>query len=85
MANITASLHISLDGFVAGPGGEMDWINFDDEMFDFAGSLTGNAGAALYGRKTFDMMDAYWPAAGNQLNATKHDKEHSAWYKQCTK
>ena len=27
-------MHISLDGFVAGPNGEMDWIKVDEEIFD---------------------------------------------------
>jgi hypothetical protein len=30
----------TLDGFVAGPNGEMDWINVDEEIFDDAGRRT---------------------------------------------
>ena len=30
-------------------------------------------------------MDAYWPTAGEQPNAGKHDIEHSRWYKQFQK
>ena len=30
-------MHISLDGFVAGPNGEMDWIKVDEEIFAHAG------------------------------------------------
>jgi hypothetical protein len=30
-------MHISLDGFVAGLNGEMDWINVDEEIFDYVG------------------------------------------------
>ena len=30
-------MHISLDGFVAGPNGEMDWIKVDEEIFDHVG------------------------------------------------
>ena len=29
-------MRTSLDGFVAGPAGEMDWISVDDEMFEYA-------------------------------------------------
>ena len=73
-------MHTSLDGFVAGPGGEMDWIKIDDEMFELVGKLTDAADTALYGRVTYEMMDSYWPAAGRQPNASKHDIEHSTWY-----
>ena len=85
MANIIISLHITLDGFVAGPNGEMDWINLADEMFDYVGHLTDNADTALYGRKTFEMMDAYWPTAADKPNASNHDKQHSSWYNKVNK
>ena len=73
-------MHASLDGFVAGPNGELDWIKFDDALFDFVATMTAGADTALYGRVTYEMMESYWPKAGEKPNATKHDKEHSAWY-----
>ena len=85
MGRLVLFMHVSLDGFVAGPEGEMDWINVDEEMFDFAASRTSEADTALYGRVTFEMMEAYWPTAANQPNATKHDKVHSNWYNRVTK
>jgi len=78
-------MHTSLDGFVAGLKGEMDWINIDEEMFDFVATMTDKADAALYGRVTYEMMQSYWPKAGEQPNASKHDKEHSAWYNKVSK
>lgn len=78
-------MHTSLDGMVAGPNGEMNWIKVDEEIFDFVATMTAQADAALYGRVTYEMMQAYWPAAGSKPNASKHDKEHSAWYNQVAK
>ncbi|MCC7432350.1 dihydrofolate reductase family protein [Candidatus Peregrinibacteria bacterium] len=80
MRKIIVSMHVSLDGFVAGLEGEMDWIKVDEEMFDFVKRFTDEADVALYGRKTWEMMDSYWPMAGEAPNASKHDKEHSLWY-----
>lgn len=80
MRKIVLFMHVSLDGFVAGPNGEMDWIMVDDEMFDYAGKRTDAADTALYGRVTYQMMEAYWPTAGEQPGATRHDIEHSKWY-----
>ncbi len=61
MRKLVSFMHVSLDGFVAGPNGEMDWIKVDEEIFDYAGYRTNSADTALYGRVTYDMMDAYWP------------------------
>lgn len=85
MRKIVQFMHVSLDGFVAGTQGEMDWITVDDEIFDYAGARTTASDMALYGRVTFEMMDAYWPTAADQPGASKHDLEHSAWYKAVTK
>lgn len=78
-------MHSSLDGFVAGLNGEMNWIKFDDAMFDFVGTMTDKADTALYGRVTYQMMENYWPTAGDKPNASKHDIEHSRWYKSVSK
>ena len=78
-------MHSSLDDFVAGLNGEMDWITVDDEMFDFVKTMTDQVDTALYGRVTYEMMEAYWPTAAEQPNASKHDKEHSIWYKNVSK
>jgi len=80
MRKIILSMHVSLDGFVAGPNGEMDWIKLDNEMFDLVGGFTREADTALYGRVTWEMMDKYWPTAADEPNASKHDVEHSRWY-----
>lgn len=85
MRKIIVSMHVTLDGFVAGPNGEMDWISFDDELFDFVENFTGKADTALYGRVTYQMMDSYWPTAAEQPNASKHDIAHSRWYKSVVK
>jgi dihydrofolate reductase len=85
MRKIIFFMHTSLDGFVAGPSGEMNWIKVDEEMFDFVKTMTDQSDTALYGRVTYEMMQSYWPEAGKQPNASKHDKEHSSWYNNVSK
>jgi dihydrofolate reductase len=81
MGNLVSFVHVSLDGFVAGLNGEIEWIHADEEIFDYGAERIGATDYALYGRKTYQMMEGYWPTASNQPNATKHDVEHSKWYK----
>jgi dihydrofolate reductase len=85
MKKIISFMHISLDGFVAGPKGEMDWIRVDEEIFDHVGKRISESDTALYGRVTYQMMENYWPTAGDEPTASKHDIEHSKWYKDARK
>jgi dihydrofolate reductase len=85
MRTLVSFMHVSLDGFVAGPNGEMDWIKVDDEIFDYVGNRTDGSDTALYGRVTWEMMEGYWPTAADKPNASKHDIQHSAWYKKVDK
>ncbi len=80
MRKIISFMHISLDGFVAGPNGEMDWVKVDEEIFDHVGKRISKGDTALYGRITYQMMENYWPTAADKPAATKHDIEHSKWY-----
>src|SRR6187549_2311334 len=80
MRRIISFMHMSLDGFVSGPNGELDWAKVDEELFDYVGKRINEGDTALYGRITYQMMESYWPTAGDQPNATRHDKEHSKWY-----
>lgn len=80
MRKIISFMHVSLDGFVAGPNGEMDWIKVDEEIFDYGAKRIGEGDTALYGRVTYQMMEGYWPTAADKPTASKHDIEHSKWY-----
>ena len=78
-------MHISLDGFVAGPNSEMNWIKVDEEIFDHIGKRISETDTALYGRVTYEMMQNYWPNAGDEPGASKHDIEHARWYNKAHK
>lgn len=85
MRKIISFMHISLDGFVAGPNGEMNWITVNDEIFDFVEKRINQSDTALYGRVTYQMMEDYWPTAADKPTASKHDIEHSKWYSKAHK
>ncbi|MFI7597473.1 dihydrofolate reductase family protein [Actinoplanes sp. NPDC049681] len=66
MAKLLYSATMSLDGFIAGPGGDMSWMTpylGPDPLFD---ELVPNVGAILAGNRTFRGDDPYrdTPAEG---------------------
>jgi dihydrofolate reductase len=85
MGKLVSFMHTSLDGFVATLNGEIDWIIVDEEIFEYSGNRITYADTGLYGRITFELMESYWPTAADNPAATKHDIDHSAWYKKAPK
>ena len=52
---------ISLDGYFEGPGRDINWHHVDEEFNEFAIQQTGEFGALLFGRVTYELMAGYWP------------------------
>ncbi|HEX3002251.1 MAG TPA: dihydrofolate reductase family protein, partial [Methanoregula sp.] len=63
MRAIIAQEMVSLDGFFAGPKGEIDWFVWDDSLKDVSISILGRVDTLLFGRTTYEMMAGYWPTA----------------------
>ena len=52
---------ISLDGYFEGPDRDINWHHVDEEFNEFAIQQTGEFGALLFGRVTYELMAGYWP------------------------
>lgn len=85
MRKVIFLIHVSLDGFVAGPNGEMDWIVYNDEVEKYSHDLHSTTDTAIYGRVTYDMMQNYWPTALTDPNSTAGALNHARWYDAATK
>ena len=84
MRNIILLAHISLDGFMAAPGGDMSFITHDDEIADHVHPLIDPVDTAVYGRTTFQMMESYWPSWPNGVDAEDaggRGRKHAHWYR----
>jgi len=79
MRKLVSLIHLSLDGFCAGPGGEMGWITLTPAIFEDADALIATAGAAVYGRTTYGMMRSYWPTVLNDEKAPQDRRAHARW------
>jgi dihydrofolate reductase len=65
MRPLILKMSISVDGFVGGPNGEIDWIfrSLDGAAAAWEVETLWKAGAHLMGSRTFRDMAAYWPAS----------------------
>jgi len=51
MRKVIYSMGVSLDGFIAGPNGEIDWSTPDEELHRFHNEQAREVGLNLYGRR----------------------------------
>jgi dihydrofolate reductase len=65
MRKLILRMSMSLDGFVGGPRGELDWIfrNVDEESIAFGIAQLWEAGVHAMGRVTYCDMAAHWPTS----------------------
>lgn len=61
MKNLILDLAVTLDGFIEGPNGEIDWCIMDDDM-DFDGFLS-TIDTIFYGRVSYDTWGNFQPQA----------------------
>ncbi len=78
MKKIISTHWISLDGFIAGPMGEMDWIRGDDQLANYEIGLIAGASTLLLGKGTYQDFAQYWPAVPANPNAAAWEKTYAA-------
>jgi dihydrofolate reductase len=81
MRKLIYSMGVSLDGFVAGPGGEIDWSAPDEELHRFHNEQVAELGAHLCGRRLYETM-LYWETADEDPAQTDVELEFARiWQK----
>ncbi len=62
MRQLNAFTILSLDGYFAGPNGEIDWFKTNDEEDNrFSREHADPTSALVFGRTTYEMMKSFWP------------------------
>jgi dihydrofolate reductase len=81
---VVANISLSLDGRIAGPGGEYDmsWIvphAITDGSRTHMVEVTAPATTALLGRKNYQGFGGFWPAVADDESADPQDRAFSRW------
>lgn len=76
MRKLFLSIMTTLDGFAAGPNGELDWIKVNDEEHeDHMAHVLRNIDAMVFGRVAYQLLAGYWPTAGTEASSTDGEVE----------
>ena len=70
MRKVILLMSVSLDGFIEGPGREIDWHLVDDELHSHLNEQLREMGAFLSGRVTYELMAGFWPTADEDPAST---------------
>ncbi len=73
---LVLKMSVSLDGFVAGPNGEVDWIfgsSGGDDSTEWVLDTLGAAGVHILGSGSYYDMAAFWPYSDMPMAAPMND------------
>lgn len=84
MRKIVVFNSVSLDGYYAGPNGEIDWFIHDPEVNIAAHELM-NPDTVIFGRVTYQMFEGYWPHVADDPTAPEAARNMADELNQMTK
>ena len=76
MRQVILQIDTTLDGFIAGPNGEQDWVKADEEMNQDANALLSTADTILLGRRAYQLFADFWPFADTNGSSTESKIAH---------
>ncbi len=87
MRKVILAMQISLDGFVGGPNGELDWVTMSQEMDNtLLPEMMERADTCLLGRVLYQGFASYWPTApATNPHLSKSEIKFSTWISQAYK
>ena len=74
MRKLIYSMGVSLDGFIAGPDGAIDWTAPDEDLHRFHNAQARETGANLYGRRLYEDMRP-WQTRDQDASAAEQERE----------
>jgi dihydrofolate reductase len=70
MGKVIFLMNVSLDGYIETRDHSVDWTTSDDELLTWFSERTRSIEALVYGRRLYELMNAYWPTAESDPAAT---------------
>jgi dihydrofolate reductase len=80
MGKVLYTMSVSLDGYVEDPNGSIEFTAPDDEVHRLANEQAREASAFLFGRRLYELMEGYWPAAEGRAELSAVEAEFARAY-----
>jgi dihydrofolate reductase len=80
MRELVYSMGVSLDGFISGPAGEIDWTVPDEKLHRFHNEQAREVGVHLLGRRLYETM-VFWETAEDDPERTEVEREFARIWK----
>src|SRR5262245_23953800 len=79
MRKIITTTWVTLDVFIAGPNGNMDWVGelYDDAMGAYESELVNAADTLLLGRVTYESFAGSWPHVPDSPTASEGERTYA--------
>lgn len=75
MKKVFLFMTLSLDGYFEGPNNDLSWHQVDDDFNRLAIDLLKKTDIILFGRRTYQLMEAFWPKAAVDPTITEDNIE----------
>jgi dihydrofolate reductase len=80
MGRLTYALGVSIDGFVEDESGDFSWSAPPDDAHRIANESAREASAFVFGRRLYELMEAYWPAVAERDDIPAVEAEFAQAY-----
>src|SRR5258708_23875943 len=79
MRKVIVTMWVTLDGFIAGPNNEMNWVTdlYDEAMGQYEDDIVSSADTLLLGRVTYESFAGAWPKVPENPSASKGEVEYA--------
>ncbi|GAC1664174.1 MAG: dihydrofolate reductase family protein [Candidatus Limnocylindrales bacterium] len=77
MGKVIFLMNVSLDGYIETPDHSLDWTIVDDKLHSWFNERERSLDALVYGRRLYELMNAYWPTAEAKPEMTDTEIEYA--------
>jgi dihydrofolate reductase len=81
MGRVTLWMQVSVDGYFEGPDGDLYWPTVQGDLHQYFVDELGRADTFLYGRRTYEIMAAFWPTADEDPQGSPQQRAYSRLWK----